>query len=1184
MMPSPPPRLVLRLAALPCALVLSSAQAAQPHKAAATVGDLDPQSVQVQSDGIPSGGPSKAMENYRQFLNLQNADPKLRAEALRRLGDLNLESGELDRMASELTQIDTQGAEAIRLYSTLLKAYPNYARNDEVLYQLARAYESTGQNEQALATLDTIVARYPQSRDYAEVQFRRGELLFSARRYAEAQHAYEAVLARGRSGSKFYPQSLYKLGWAQFKQGSNEESLTPFCNLLDLMLLDRKDGAHQLRWDKLSRADRELVEDTLRVMSITFSYLDGAKSLDAFIAHRGNPPYTWLLYSRLGDLYVEKQRYQDAAATYRAFVSRDPVDEHAPMLTNAAIEAYRKGGFADLMLDGKLEYVQRYGFGAPFWQGREHSAYPQVVQELKTNLKDVAQYYHANAQRDKSPADYAAAARWYRAYLTSFPDDPESAATDYLLADALFESKQYQDAAAEYEHTAYDYPKNARSAEAGYAALVAYQKYEEGLPAEARAAAHLRAIALGLRFAQAFPDHPESAAVLTRAAQDLYAAGDQARAAQSAQALLARVPPVDAAKQRIGWTIVGQVSFNQGDYTQAENAFTRALAVSAPNDPERADITERLAAAVYKQGESKRSAGDQAGAAADFLRVARVAPTSKVVATSQYDAAAALINAQQWDRAIQVLEAYRRDYPNSPYRADVGQKLAVAYVAAGRSAQAAAEFERIAANPQEDPGVVREALSKAADLYQQSGDTARCVAMLERLVKQYPTPVADAIEMRERLAQIAARSGDAARASYWQREIINADAAAGPARTDRTRYLAAEAQLALATPVRDEFRSIKLVAPLKQSLAAKKKAMESAVRAYKQVAEYQVAETTTAATYETAELYRTLAHDLLSSERPKKLSADEREQYDSLLEEQAYPFEEQAIAIHELNAKRTQEGIYDDWVRKSFQALAELKPARYGKTELSVGWVASLAAPPVAAGASAQGNGAPAVALPVSTAPAPAAAAKPPATPPAPAVPAAPVVVTAVPSAAAVTEFQRATDLATAGKDTDAELELKQFELQYPGFAASAIDLGLLERKAGRLADSAAALQSAVALDGADAIAWNELGLTLRQQGKFQDARAAYEHALVADPAYGAAHRNLGVLLDLYLGEPAAALPELERYKILTAEDKPVSTWIAELRARTGIKAPSPAAVPQTGPVDVNAPRTAASAENGGST
>ena len=53
-------------------------------------------------------------------------------------------------------------------------------------------------------------------------------------------------------------------------------------------------------------------------MSITFSYLDGAQTLDAFLKRHGDRPYSYLLYSRLGDLYVDKQRYQDAASTYRS--------------------------------------------------------------------------------------------------------------------------------------------------------------------------------------------------------------------------------------------------------------------------------------------------------------------------------------------------------------------------------------------------------------------------------------------------------------------------------------------------------------------------------------------------------------------------------------------------------------------------------------------------------------------------------------------------------------------------------------------------------------------------------------------------------------------------------------------------------------------------------------------------
>src|SRR6187549_1972318 len=110
--------------------------------------------------------------------------------------------------------------------------------------------------------------------------------------------------------------------------------------------------------------------------------------------------------------------------------------------------------------------------------------------------------------------------------------------------------------------------------------------------------------------------------------------------------------------------------------------------------------------------------------------------------------------------------------------------------------------------------------------------------------------------------------------------------------------------------------------------------MKAALAQYNKAADYGVAEVTTAANYEIAELYHTLSKDLLSSERPKELSKDEVEQYDILLEEQAFPFEEESIGLHEVNAARTADGIYDEWVQKSLAALAELMPARYAKTEI----------------------------------------------------------------------------------------------------------------------------------------------------------------------------------------------------------------------------------------------------------
>jgi cellulose synthase operon protein C len=79
---------------------------------------------------------------------------------------------------------------------------------------------------------------------------------------------------------------------------------------------------------------------------------------------------------------------------------------------------------------------------------------------------------------------------------------------NYLLAEALFESHDYAQAAAEYEQTAYGYPGNDKSATAAYAALVAYQKAEEGLSGQQKAELHATALDSGLRFAPAFRSIP----------------------------------------------------------------------------------------------------------------------------------------------------------------------------------------------------------------------------------------------------------------------------------------------------------------------------------------------------------------------------------------------------------------------------------------------------------------------------------------------------------------------------------------------------------------------------------------------------------------------------------------------------------------------------------------------------
>jgi hypothetical protein len=174
------------------------------------------------------------------------------------------------------------------------------------------------------------------------------------------------------------------------------------------------------------------------------------------------------------------------------------------------------------------------------------------------------------------------------------------------------------------------------------------------------------------------------------------------------------------------------------------------------------------------------------------------------------------------------------------------------------------------------------------------------------------------------------------------KDVVEADRNGGAARTERTRTLGALAALALAEPAAEAYRKVALVEPLKKNLALKKARMEEALKAYGAVADYGVAEATTAATYRTASVYRDFGKALMASERPKKLSKAEREQYDVMLEEQAFPFEEKATELHEANARRAADGVYDQWVKRSFDALRELRPVRYGKSERGEGGVDAI--------------------------------------------------------------------------------------------------------------------------------------------------------------------------------------------------------------------------------------------------
>src|SRR5439155_12897610 len=226
--------------------------------------------------------------------------------------------------------------------------------------------------------------------------------------------------------------------------------------------------------------DERRVADTYRVISLSFSNLGGPDAVREYYSHIGNRSYEDHVYNNLGEHYLDKLRYDDAAKTYKTFVTLYPNHRNSPRFSMRVIETFTQGGFPKLVLESKREFASRYGLQAEYWKHVKPEGAPEVLAYLKANLKDLATHYHAQYQSgkeaDEKAASYREARRWYGEYLESFPTDADSPPINYRLADLLLENKDFGEAAKEYERTAYGYPAHPQSAAAGYAAVYAYRQ------------------------------------------------------------------------------------------------------------------------------------------------------------------------------------------------------------------------------------------------------------------------------------------------------------------------------------------------------------------------------------------------------------------------------------------------------------------------------------------------------------------------------------------------------------------------------------------------------------------------------------------------------------------------------------------------------------------------------------
>ena len=1013
--------------------------------------------------------------------------------------------------------------EAIETYKKLLSSYKNYARKDKILYQMSRAYDEIGQQDEAILVMERLVTEYPYSDMADEVHFRRGEYYFVRKHWREAEKAYHSVVVTGPE-SEFYELGLYKLGWSLYKQASYDEALNNFIALLDHRNMNGYvfDG-----YESEGAASR--VADTFRVISLCFDNLGGPEVIEEYFEEIGQRRYEDKVYANLGEYYFGKLRYDDAASVYRSFVDLYSSHKISPYFNRRAVEIFEQAGFPQRVVEAKKEFSTRYALSSDYWTINELYSSPDVIAYLRANLVDLASHYHAAYQnprvaKDRQP-NFDEAQHWYRQFLTSSPGDPATPQANFRLADLLLENQEFVEAAIEYEHAAYDYAAREWTVDAAYAAIYSYRQELKAAEGARRRGVMKLAATSSLRFADEFPEHEQVPNVLSNAADDLYEVKNFPLAIEAARKLIARYPHANAGLRRSAWSVVAYSSMEVENYVAAERAFAQVLALTPSGDEARSSLADGLAASIYKQGEQAVLSENYQAGADHFARVRDVEASSTFRISAEYAAAATLVRLAEWSQAAAGLEAFRTSHPQHKLAAEATRQLAYVYNEIGEIKRSAAEHETMSADAS-DPEVARNELIIAGDLYDQTGALADAARVYEQFVREYPEPLDINMDTRLRIAEIHKERFDQDRYHEQLEAMVSLERNAGEQGNDRMRLLAANAALLLAEHRYERFALLQLTQPFESSLPLKQTGMDETIAALEGLLAYEVAETTAAATFYIAMTYMNFNHSLIQSERPTGLTPAELNSYEFMIEEEAFPFEDLAIDVHEANYELMLTGIYNPWIRESLDELATLMPARYAKQELSEGLLSSVDEYVYQR-------------------------------PLEPQVTAENTVEFAIAESAPVSDdlraaFGEALVLLNQDDKQPGIEKLTYLASQAPTVSAPRINLGIAYHQAGNLDAAEEHLNQALELGAGHPVTLTELGIIHRKNGRFADSKNSYEAALVAFPGYHLARRNLAILCDLYLADTECALQQYEKYIAAVPDDDEVAIWIADVSNRMG--------------------------------
>jgi tetratricopeptide (TPR) repeat protein len=621
----------------------------------------------------------------------------------------------LDHAPSELFRM-----RALAIYERLLKSFPRYEREDEVLFALAYNLYELGKNDEAVARYDELIRRFPRSAFVPDAYLQLGNHYFEHNDLQRAIANYQKALAT--KVPKIHSYALYKLAWCDFNLGAFDKAEKKLEEVVDF-----------------AESRKEMVDlrhEALNDLVVVFVHQDKAQEGMAYFLGKTTGERREKLISRLASALLEAGHHKPAIGVLRYLLEHSPSSPDAPDWQKSVVLAYEGLRQREKVDVEVRRLAELYRPGSAWWiQHRENpGALRSAFDESEEVMRTLATEYHQEAQKTRQVETYRLARDLYRQYLQAFASsNDEQWVSDYAFnmsfyeAEILWTLEEWEAAARAYDrvvglkipdrHSAREVSNESYRKSAAYSAILAYEKMvklergeisdgkpQEGQkvsesagkgkvdaklgpkgkasPEEPLTATERALVAACDRMVARFPGDKEEIDIRYRAAIVLYEKGHHVEAAERFSHIILKWPDEKRSEQAADLTLaVLEQKQEWGELNQVARRLEANKRLCKPNS----DLAQRVHHVVegsayrYVDETLYRKEHKKTEAALAFISFANEFPRSERAEGALTFAVLIYDELGEVDLGIQVGERMLREYPHSALLLKVRYTLARLY-------------------------------------------------------------------------------------------------------------------------------------------------------------------------------------------------------------------------------------------------------------------------------------------------------------------------------------------------------------------------------------------------------------------------------------------------------------------------------------------------------------------------